>query len=182
MQNTKPIKILFGGSPCTYWSIAQSKNRETLSQGQGWELFLNFAIAKDKFQPDYFLYENVASASREIKAEIAKALDVELMQIDSSLVSAQMRKRIYAFNWECEQPTDKGILLKDILLSGNDLEDKNKSYCLTATYSKAFPSDALKKNQRNMVAERVGFSSLNEKLKDGQGVRIYSDTGYEVKK
>ena len=32
------MKLLLGGSPCTYWSIAQSKNRETKPEGLGWEL------------------------------------------------------------------------------------------------------------------------------------------------
>lgn len=36
------MKILIGGSPCTHWSIAQTKNRETEASGIGWELFLNY--------------------------------------------------------------------------------------------------------------------------------------------
>lgn len=35
------IKLLIGGSPCTYWSIAQTNNRETKAEGMGWELFKN---------------------------------------------------------------------------------------------------------------------------------------------
>ena len=41
------MKILIGGSPCTHWSIAQTKNRETEASGIGWELFLNYRIARD---------------------------------------------------------------------------------------------------------------------------------------
>lgn len=42
------IKLLIGGSPCTYWSIAQNaKDRETSAKGLGWELFLNYLIAKN---------------------------------------------------------------------------------------------------------------------------------------
>lgn len=52
------MKLLIGGSPCTHWSIAQTKNRETEASGIGWELFLNYRIARDKYQPDFFLYEN----------------------------------------------------------------------------------------------------------------------------
>ena len=58
----KELKILIGGSPCTYWSIAQTKHRETKPSGMGWELFLNYLIAKEKFKPDLFLYENNVSA------------------------------------------------------------------------------------------------------------------------
>lgn len=111
------IKLLIGGSPCTHWSIAQSKNRETKAEGLGWELFLNFVIAKEKFKPDFFLYENNWSASKEIKDQIQKELDCELMRINSKLVSAQNRDRFYVFNWEVKQPEDRGILLKDILES-----------------------------------------------------------------
>ena len=43
------IKILIGGSPCTYWSVAQKKGREVEAEGLGWELFRNYLIAKEKF-------------------------------------------------------------------------------------------------------------------------------------
>ena len=109
------IKILIGGSPCTYWSIAQKANREVEAEGLGWELFRNYLIAKEKFKPDFFLYENNKSADQAIKDQISRELGVELMHINSALVSAQNRQRFYAFNWEVEQPEDRGILLKDIL-------------------------------------------------------------------
>ena len=38
------MKLLIGGSPCTHWSIAQTKNRETKAEGIGWELFRNYVI------------------------------------------------------------------------------------------------------------------------------------------
>lgn len=107
-------KILIGGSPCTHWSIIQKKNRETTSEGLGWELFLNYIIAKEKFQPDFFLYENNESISKTIQAEIEKALNVKLLHFDSRSVSAQMRKRIYATNSAVEYPEDRKIRLKDI--------------------------------------------------------------------
>lgn len=109
------IKLLIGGSPCTHWSIAQKNNRETKPEGLGWELFKNFLIAKEKFKPDFFLYENNKSAAQAIKDQISKELGVDLMYINSALVSAQNRQRFYAFNWEVEQPEDRGILLRDIL-------------------------------------------------------------------
>lgn len=109
------IKLLIGGSPCTYWSIAQKSNREVEAEGLGWELFRNYLIAKEKFKPDFFLYENNKSAAQAIKDQISHELGVDLMHINSSLVSAQNRQRFYAFNWEVEQPEDRRILLKDIL-------------------------------------------------------------------
>ena len=109
------IKILIGGSPCTHWSIAQTKHRETEASGIGWELFKNYLIAKEKFKPDLFLYENNKSAAQAIKDQISTELGVPLMYINSALVSAQNRQRFYAFNWSVEQPQDRGILLRDIL-------------------------------------------------------------------
>ena len=50
------MKILIGGSPCTRWSIAQTKNRETEASGIGWELFLNYRIARDKLGVDITVY------------------------------------------------------------------------------------------------------------------------------
>ena len=61
------MRLLIGGSPCTHWSIAQTKNRETEASGIGWELFLNYRIARDKYQPDFFLYENNKSMSAAIQ-------------------------------------------------------------------------------------------------------------------
>lgn len=109
------LKILMGGSPCTYWSIAQKNGRETEASGIGWELFNNYLIAKDKFKPDFFLYENNKSAAQPIKDQISNELGVDLMYINSSLVSAQHRERFYAFNWKVQQPKDRGIILRDIL-------------------------------------------------------------------
>lgn len=154
------IKLLLGGSPCTHWSIAQTKNRETKAEGIGWELFLNYVIAKEKFQPDYFLYENNWSASFAIKEQIQAELGCKLMRINSSLVSAQSRDRFYVFNWDIEQPKDRQICLSDILESGNDVCGNVRSYCLTASYGKASLRDSLRKSRRTMVAMPVRLGTI----------------------
>ncbi len=121
-------KILIGGSPCTKWSIAQSKEkRETTPSGEGWEFFLNYLIAKDKFQPDFFLYENNSSASKLIKEEIKKQLNSYLVEIDSALLSAQSRKRFYCTNFKVKPPNDAHILLQDILEFGSTKRSKSKT-------------------------------------------------------
>lgn len=122
------MKCLIGGSPCTHWSIAQTKHRETEASGIGWELFQNYRIARDKYQPDYFLYENNKSMSPAIRAQITAELGVEPVFINSALVSAQNRQRLY---WAgkrnpdgtysqvpVELPEDRGILMWDVLESG----------------------------------------------------------------
>lgn len=119
------IKLLIGGSPCTHWSIAQTKNRETEPSGIGWELFENYLIALEKFKPDYFLYENNKSMSKAIRDEITKRLGVEPICINSSLVSAQNRQRLYWTNIPgVQQPEDRGILLLDILEPSSSVDSR----------------------------------------------------------
>lgn len=164
------IKLLIGGSPCTYWSIAQKNNRETEPSGMGWELFENYLIAKEKFKPDFFLYENNKSAAQAIKDEIKKRLEVwdgtllmpdsgaRYIEINSALVSAQNRQRFYVHNCgEVGQPADRGILLKDILETGIGLNDK--SYCLDAHYYKGgnFSDLASQSGKRLQVAQPVNM-------------------------
>ena len=157
-----PIKLLLGGSPCTKWSIAQKNGREVLPEGIGWELFENYRIAKEKFQPDIFLYENNKSAAQPIKDAIYSALgggkdsSVRLTHIDSALASAQHRQRFYVTNFgDIEQPKDRGILFNDILENGTDLTSNGKSFALTATYDGAIAQNTLERHQRSTVAEPV---------------------------
>lgn len=163
------IKLLIGGSPCTYWSIAQKNGRETEAEGMGWELFKNYLIAKQKFKPDFFLYENNKSAAQPIKDQISKELGVDLMHINSALVSAQNRQRFYAFNWTVDQPEDRGIVLRDILENADDLT----SYVLDA--------DSLQKHYPNN-STRVGRIVSGDKNKehDSQQYRVYNTDGKSV--
>lgn len=168
------MKILIGGSPCTHWSIAQTKNRETEASGIGWELFLNYRIARDKYQPDFFLYENNKSMSPAIRAQITAELGVEPVLINSALVSAQNRQRLY---WAgrrnpdgtysqvaVEQPVDRGILLRDILESG--VCWKEKGYALLSTTGGTTVDDMVSGHQRNGAAEPVAIKPLTEKEMD----------------
>ena len=159
------IKILIGGSPCTYWSIAQTNGRETKAEGMGWELFKNYLIAKEKFKPDFFLYENNKSAAQAIKDQIAEEFGVgtdpavRFTYINSALVSAQNRQRFYVTNFgDIEQPEDRGILLRDILETGNGFgESDGKSFCMTASYYKGKePEKVLTRHERTHVIEPVG--------------------------
>ena len=113
------MRLLLGGSPCTFWSISQTRNRETQPEGLGWELFRNYLIVLEKFKPDFFLYENNKSMAPAIRAQITAELGVEPILINSALVSAQSRRRLYWTNIPgVEQSADKGILLRDILERG----------------------------------------------------------------
>lgn len=161
------VDFLIGGSPCTYWSIAQTKNRETVASGMGWELFSQYVRALHEAKPKYFIYENNKSMSKDIRASIDKAFGFEAVLINSALVSAQNRQRLY---WvgkrnedgtyskvNVEQPADRGILLKDVLDSvvARDLTCNDKSYTLTASYDGACAWNTIERHQRNMVAEPI---------------------------
>lgn len=171
------IKLLIGGSPCTRWSIAQKNNRETEPEGLGWELFKNYLIAKEKFKPDFFLYENNKSAAQAIKDQISRELGVDLMHINSALVSAHNRQRFYAFNWEVEQPQDRRILLRDILESGEDLTQNEKEYCLTASYNGAVAWNTLERAQRTMVAERIPCYGVENKSRPLSAIYAHKGSG-----
>ena len=153
------LKLLLGGSPCQHWSIAQTKMRETEPSGTGWELFRNYLIAKDKYKPDYFLYENNQSMSRAIREKITEELRVEPIPINSALVSAQNRRRLYWTNIPgVGQPEDRGIFLRDILESGVCWLDK--AHCLTATEYKGVSLEHhLTRHVRSLAAEPIlGFA------------------------
>lgn len=184
------MKLLIGGSPCTHWSIAQTKNRETEASGIGWELFLNYRIARDKYKPDFFLYENNKSMSPAIRAQITAELGVEPVLINSALVSAQNRQRLYWVGKRnpdgtysqvyVEQPEDRGILLQDILETG--IVWQEKSYCIAATeYKGSNPQQTLSKHRRTMVAEPVRIGTIENDAKkqdfDSQQYRVYSPDG-----
>ena len=163
------VDFLIGGSPCTYWSIAQTKNRETVASGMGWELFSQYVRALHEAKPKYFIYENNKSMSKQIRASIDKSFGFEAVLINSALVSAQNRQRLY---WvgrrnedgtyskvNVEQPADRGILLRDILDSAvaGDLTCNDKSYTLTASYDGACAWNTIERHQRNMVAEPISY-------------------------
>ena len=188
------IKLLLGGSPCTYWSIAQKNNRETEPSGLGWELFENYLIAKEKFKPDIFLYENNKSAAQAIKDEIKNRLNVwdgsfltedsgaRYIEINSALVSAQNRQRFYVHNCgNVEQPKDRGIMLRDILESG--VVDREKAYCLKHQQGNA--RDYFKKKHTQIAFEHIEYpirigTIENDAKKtghDSKQYRVYSPDG-----
>lgn len=185
------MKLLIGGSPCTHWSIAQTKNRETEASGIGWELFLNYRIARDKYKPDFFLYENNKSMSPAIRAQITAELGVEPVLINSALVSAQNRQRLYWVGKRnpdgtysqvaVEQPEDRGILLRDILESG--VCWKEKGYALLSTTGGTTADDMVSRHQRNGAAEPVAIKPLTEKemdymVRETKGGRNHFDFDY----
>ena len=154
-------KLLIGGSPCQHWSIGNSNGRETEPYtGSGWELFKCYLAAKEKFQPDFFLYENNQSAAQMIKDAISDSLGYPIQYINSSLVSAQSRKRLYVHNLgDIGQPEECGLVVKDIL---DDFDDE--IHYILAHASKVEP------DPNKLI--RLGDIGTT-----GQGNRVYSHEG-----
>jgi DNA (cytosine-5)-methyltransferase 3A len=101
-----------GGSPCQGFSFA---GKQLNFDDPRSALFFEFVRLLKECKPDYFLLENVMM-KQEYQDIITEHLGVEPVMINSALVSAQNRKRLYWTNiLGVRQPNDKGILLKDVL-------------------------------------------------------------------
>ena len=111
------IDLLCGGSPCQGFSFAGKRlNFEDPRSA----LFFEFVRVLKEVKPKYFLLENVRM-KKEFQDVITEYLGVEPIMINSALVSAQNRVRLYWTNIpNIEQPTDKGLVLKDILDNENN--------------------------------------------------------------
>ena len=109
------IDLLIGGSPCQGFSFAGKQLNFIDPRSR---LFFEFVRLIEECKPKYFLLENV-KMKKEYQDVITKYLGVEPIKINSALVSAQNRERLYWTNIpNIEQPKDLGILLKDILEDG----------------------------------------------------------------
>jgi site-specific DNA-cytosine methylase len=106
------IDIMFGGSPCQGFSFAGKRLNFDDPRSK---LFFEFVRLKEELNPKYFLLENV-KMKKEHEQVITEHMGVEPIRINSNLVSAQSRERLYWTNIPgIEQPEDKGILVKDII-------------------------------------------------------------------
>lgn len=143
-----PVDLLIGGSPCQDLSGA---GRGAGLNGSRSVLFFDYVRLLKYLKPRYFVLENVKSMNKLNRFIISSFMGVEPIMIDSALVSAQSRKRLYWTNLPVEQPEDRGILLKDIIESG--VVDRDKSYCIDAYYfaSTAKPLEYYQQYHRRQI-------------------------------
>ena len=169
------IDLLMGGSPCQGFSFA---GKQLNFDDPRSKLFFEFVRLKDELKPKYFLMENVPM-KQESQDIISEYLGVKPVMINSSLFSAQNRKRLYWTNipFDTMPTADKGIVLQDILEDGIANEAMTnklgKSHCITARYNGAVWWNSIQRRQRTMVqvgeADNIkGFDSIK---------RIYSPNG-----
>jgi DNA-cytosine methyltransferase len=168
------IDLLIGGSPCQSFSNAGER---TGMDGKS-KLFWEFVRVLKETNPTYFLLENVRM-KKEWENIITEQLGVKPILINSRLVSAQNRPRLYWTNIpNIEQPMDCGLVLADILEDAWDdkfnLSEKacdymsrlrngkprweyhtnplnGKSACLTANMYKGVPYGVIKEQLRRLT-------------------------------
>jgi len=187
------IDLLMGGSPCQGFSFA---GKQLNFDDPRSALFFEFVRLLKETKPKYFLLENVRM-KQEYQDVISEHLGVKPVMINSALLSAQNRNRLYWTNLPIEQPEDKGIVLKDILedFVGDQVKDTNrnrrhyrgvndKSLCMTATMYKGAgnngmtlvprPCEPREFNQDSTCHHAATATDIkgNESIK-----RVYAETG-----
>jgi site-specific DNA-cytosine methylase len=181
--NIDHIDLLIGGSPCQDLSGLMS-DRKGLS-GDKSSLFWEYVRILRETEPTYFMLENVGSMDIKDAQIITSTLGVNGFRINSALVSAQERDRIYWTNIpgdtidlfgekHINMPRDRHILLSDIIESG--YTDRDKAFCLTARggyrWGDLFINDKyLEPNLQKRLRKRYkkGFDTV---IFEGDNVRL----------
>ena len=144
------INIIVAGSPCQGFSFAGKQLNFDDPRSKLFWVFTDILNWVRLFNPDVkFMLENV-KMKKEYERVITDALGVKPVEINSALVSAQNRRRLYWCNWGVTQPEDRGIVLKDILEFG--VVDRDKSYCVDANYWKGTTVEHYINKKRRQIA------------------------------
>lgn len=174
-ENLPPIDLLMGGSPCQGFSFA---GKQLNFDDPRSALFFEFVRLLKETNPKYFLLENVRM-KQEYQDVISEHLGVKPIMINSTLVSAQNRVRLYWTNIPgLEQPEDKQLVMKDILEDG--FVDRDKSHCLDANYFKGGNLKSyFEKHRRQLVFSKDGLCHVGDAdLKGNDSIkRVYHQDG-----
>ena len=180
VQNVTPdqvgkIDLLIGGSPCQGFSFA---GKQLNFEDPRSKLFFEYVRLLKELKPKYFLLENVRM-KKESQDVISNFLGVEPIAINSSLVSAQNRYRLYWTNIpNVTEPEDKGIVLQDVLENG--VTDRDKSHCIDANYFKGGNLKSyFEKHRRQLVFSKDGLCHVGDAdIKGNDTVRgVYHPEG-----
>lgn len=158
--------LVIAGSPCQGFSFA---GKQLNFNDERSKLYFEFERAIKQAKPKYFLLENV-KMKKEYADTITQRLGVEPVEINSNLLSAQNRKRIYWTNIPgLAQPTDKGIMLADIVHENEPFNNVDLN-----PYKVPF-SKALKILDKEVYTGKIGYFR-----QDSQANRVYSIHGKAV--
>lgn len=182
------IDLLIGGSPCQDFSM-MNKKRLGL-KGVKSSLFFEYVRILKEVKPKYFLLENVVMDG-DGYGVICEMLKCEPVRINSKLVSAQNRDRLYWTNIppfsktlegrilsNIKQPRDKGIKLEDVLSDG--YTDRLKSLCLLEGYSRPHNINSQEKIYKRY---KNGFCMIvfkDESLDWKKGIRFLNRREMEI--
>jgi len=183
------IDLLIGGSPCQGFSFA---GKQLNFEDPRSKLFFEFVRMLNEIRetnPDVlFLLENV-KMKKEFQDIITQHLGVEPIEINSNLVSAQNRKRIYWTNIpNVKIPNDKGIFIEDIIENGSALTDKSQT--IVATIYKENAKSMIKRNKKGLLViiddmyknrpERIYEDKAPTLRSERSGLKVKNE--YEVRK
>ena len=128
--NLPKIDLLIGGSPCQGFSFA---GKQLNFDDERSKLFFEYVRLLKECKPKFFLLENV-KMKKEYQDIISELLGIEPILINSSLVSAGSRPRLYWTNIPYTEINKQEIKLNDILIDG--YSNRDKSHCIDANYGR----------------------------------------------
>ena len=160
------VDLLIGGSPCQGFSFA---GKQLNFDDPRSKLFFEYARAVKTIKPKYFLLENV-KMKKEYQDIISNLLGVKPIEINSSIVSAQNRKRLYWTNIPAVALLDQGILLKDIVHEYKDDYTKEELSDYIVPFDKSL----------QIIDKEVARGKVAYFRKDSQANRVYSIHGKAV--
>tara|TARA_R110000868_G_scaffold410612_1_gene699245 strand:+ start:668 stop:1681 length:1014 start_codon:yes stop_codon:yes gene_type:complete len=163
-EDLPQIDLLIGGSPCQGFSFS---GKQLNFNDPRSALFFEFVRLLKECRPKYFLLENVRM-KKEYQDIISEHLGVEPVMINSALVSAQNRVRLYWTNIpNITQPKDRGIVVKDILEI-----DVDEKYYIPNNYNAHIKLDDKKISYKS---KRLGGY-----MKQSLSQRVYSSFGKSI--
>ena len=182
-KDFQDIDLILAGSPCQGFSFA---GKQLAFDDPRSALFFEFIRLLKAIKPKYFLLENVRMKQQYIDVITQQVSEcypdhegndlfdskIEPILINSALLSAQSRQRLYWTNiLGITQPADRGIVLRDILEDDFDSE-RDKSYCIDANYYKGANVEQYQKKSRRQL--------VNKPIKVGMNVEEVKVRKHEV--
>ena len=184
LNEIMPIDIINGGSPCQDLSnYKYDRGEVTGLNGEKSGLFYEYIRILNYVKPKFFLLENVASMEDKWKNLMSEILGIQPIMINSALVCAAERKRLYWTNIpNVEQPKDRGVVLKDICVAPKEVPDKYwyTKYPITVHYGDVKVKATIHLNGHRQAKEVYSLNhKCNTLLCDGNGgnlvKKVYQD-------
>lgn len=172
------MDLLIGGSPCQ--NLCSCGDKKGLDGAES-KLFFDYVRALYETEAKWFLLENNATMTKENQDIITEIMGVEPIYINSNLLTAQDRKRLYWTNIPgIEQPEDRGLTLKDIV---QPVEEKREYECYKRMAAKREGTLAFKKawaNVRTLDQKSRALTTSQAISNSGATNAKYSDTEYYI--